>query len=545
MWKLLLELVIICLQEELNINLKDLSIDFFKENYILPAGEDTVYITDKTPFYVIEDIRFLIGKTPKTILITEDEFLEKLEDYITTTEEKLEEDKLEEEQIFENLLESSSSPVVQSINSIFLKAIRNNISDIHFEPFSSKVIVRFRLDGVLHEITEFQKSIYPQIVSRIKILAKLNVAEKRLPQDGRIRVKIGKRDVDMRVSTLPTIFGERVVIRLLDKTNRILTLEELGFSAEDKEKYERIIRKPYGIVIITGPTGSGKTTTLYASLLKLKTPRKNILTIEDPVEYQIDGISQIQVNPKIDLTFANGLRSILRQDPDIIMVGEIRDLETAKISIHASMTGHLVLSTLHTNDAPSTVARLVDMGIEPFLIASSLEGVIAQRLVRKVCQNCKTPTNLTGLEIEQIIYNYKTYLAKKGLKEKDFKFFKNLSKITDNLEKTLKDIINHNWNNKILNEYLKDFKEYLKDIKVYKGVGCEECLGTGYKGRIAIYEIMEVDEDMKALISKNVETSKLRDRAIKKGMKTLIQDGIEKVLNGITTMEEVIQVAQV
>ncbi len=397
----------------------------------------------------------------------------------------------------------------------------------------------------MHEITEFQKSIYPQIVSRIKILAKLNVAEKRLPQDGRIRVKIGKRDVDMRVSTLPTIFGERVVIRLLDKTNRILTLEELGFSSEDKEKYERIIRKPYGIVIITGPTGSGKTTTLYASLLKLKTPRKNILTIEDPVEYQIDGISQIQVNPKIDLTFANGLRSILRQDPDIIMVGEIRDLETAKISIHASMTGHLVLSTLHTNDAPSTVARLVDMGIEPFLIASSLEGVIAQRLVRKVCQNCKTPSNLTELEIEQIIYNYKTYLAKQGLREKDFKFFKNLSKITDNLEKALKDIINHNWNNKILNEYLKDFKEYLKDIKVYKGVGCEECLGTGYKGRIAIYEIMEVDEDMRALISKNSETSKLRDKAIKKGMKTLIQDGIEKVLNGITTMEEVIQVAQV
>ena len=523
----------------------NLPIDFLKENYILPYDEDTVYITEKTPFYAVEDIRFLTGKTPKTILITEDEFLEKLEEYLTKTEGSLQEDKLEEEQIFENLLESSSSPVVQSINSIFLKAIRNNVSDIHFEPFSKKVVVRFRLDGVLHEITEFQKSIYPQIVSRIKILAKLNVAEKRLPQDGRIRVKIGKRDVDMRVSTLPTIFGERVVIRLLDKTNRILTLEELGFSEEDKEKYERIIKKPYGIVIITGPTGSGKTTTLYASLLKLKTPRKNIITIEDPVEYQIDGISQIQVNPKIDLTFANGLRSILRQDPDIIMVGEIRDLETAKISIHASMTGHLVLSTLHTNDAPSTVARLVDMGIEPFLIASSLEGVIAQRLVRKVCENCKTSVNLTDLEIEQIIYNYKTYLAKKGLKEKDFSYFKNLSHITDDIEKSLKDIVSYKWDDKILNEYIKDFKDYLKNKKINKGLGCEECLGTGYKGRIAIYEIMEVDEELRALISKNAETSVLRDKAIKKGMKTLVQDGIEKVLNGITTLEEVLQVAQV
>ena len=508
-------------------------------------NDDTVYITNKTPFYVIEDIRFLIGKTPKTILITEDEFLEKLEEFLTSSQDSLKEDREEEEQILENLLESSSSPVVQSLNSIFLKAIRNNVSDIHFEPFSNKVVVRFRLDGVLHEITEFQKSVYPQIVSRIKILAKLNVAEKRLPQDGRIRVRIGKRDVDMRVSTLPTIFGERVVIRLLDKTNRILTLEELGFSPEDKEKYERVIKKPYGIILITGPTGSGKTTTLYASLLKLKTPRKNILTIEDPVEYQIDGISQIQVNPKIDLTFANGLRSILRQDPDIIMVGEIRDLETAKISIHASMTGHLVLSTLHTNDAPSTVARLVDMGIEPFLIASSLEGVVAQRLVRKVCNMCKKSYKLKDLEIEQIINNYRNFLAKKSLRENDFSYFKKLTEITNNLEKSLKDILQNTADKKILEAYLQDYREYLKGIDVYKGDGCENCLNTGYKGRIGIYEIMVIDENIRALISKNAETSKIRDTAIKNGMKTLIQDGIEKVLNGITTLEEVVQVAQV
>jgi general secretion pathway protein E len=357
--------------------------------------------------------------------------------------------------------------------------------------------VRFRLDGVLHEISQIPKNAYPQVVSRIKVIAKLNVAEKRLPQDGRIRVKIGNKELDMRVSTLPTVFGERIVIRLLDKSNKILTLEELGFSRDDLEKYERIIKKPHGLVLITGPTGSGKSTTLYASLLKLKTPRKNIITIEDPVEYQINGISQIQVNPKINLTFANGLRSILRQDPDIIMVGEIRDLETAEIAIHASMTGHLVLSTLHTNDAPSAVARLVDMGVEPFLIASSLEGVIAQRLVRRVCENCKEEKPISETEYQEI------------------------------------------------KKYYPGILKEISSLKTYRGKGCDECLGTGYKGRVAIYEIMEIDDEIRGLISKNVETNILRERAMEKGMKTLVQDGIQKVLKGITTLEEVLQVAQV
>ncbi len=353
------------------------------------------------------------------------------------------------------------------------------------------------MDGVLHQVNEIPLSIYPQIVSRIKIISKLNVAEKRLPQDGRIRVKIGNKELDMRVSTLPTVFGERIVIRLLDKSNKVLTLEELGFSEEDKYKYEKMINKPYGLILITGPTGSGKSTTLYASLIRIKKPTKNIITIEDPVEYQIDGISQIQVNPQINLTFANGLRSILRQDPDIIMVGEIRDLETAEIVIRASMTGHLVLSTLHTNDAPSSVARLVDMGVEPFLLASSLEGIVAQRLVRKICSNCKSEKKLTDLEYQEI----KKYYP----------------------------------------EILENF-----DIKhLYYGEGCEECLGTGYKGRIAIYEIMEIDEDIRGLIAKNVNTSLLKENAIKKGMKLLIQDGISKVVKGITTLEEVLQVAKV
>ena len=396
----------------------------------------------------------------------------------------------------EDILEGSDAPVIQLLNSTFLRAVRARASDIHFEPYSDYVLIRFRLDGVLHEINKLPKSSYPSVVSRIKVMAKLNVAEKRLPQDGRIRIRIGEKEMDLRVSTLPTIFGERVVIRLLDRSTKILTLKELGYMEDDLKKLENMISKPYGLILVTGPTGSGKSTTLYASLLKLKSPRKNIITIEDPIEYQIDGISQIQVNPKINLTFANGLRSILRQDPDIIMVGEIRDLETAEIAIHASMTGHLVLSTLHTNDAPSAVTRLVDMGVESFLVASSLEGVIAQRLVRRICNNCKTEFVPSDTEIEEI------------------------NRLTG------EDIVS-------------------PGDKLYKGKGCEQCFGTGYKGRIAICEIMEVDEEMRSTISKTPESTVIRKKALEKGMKTLLKDGVQKALSGITTVEEVIQATKV
>ncbi len=396
----------------------------------------------------------------------------------------------------EDILEGSDAPVIQLLNSTFLRAVRARASDIHFEPYSDYVLIRFRLDGVLHEINKLPKSSYPSVVSRIKVMAKLNVAEKRLPQDGRIRIRIGEKEMDLRVSTLPTIFGERVVIRLLDRSTKILTLKELGYMEDDLKKLENMISKPYGLILVTGPTGSGKSTTLYASLLKLKSPRKNIITIEDPIEYQIDGISQIQVNPKINLTFANGLRSILRQDPDIIMVGEIRDLETAEIAIHASMTGHLVLSTLHTNDAPSAVTRLVDMGVESFLVASSLEGVIAQRLVRRICNNCKTEFVPSDTEIEEI------------------------NRLTG------EDIVR-------------------PGDKLYKGKGCEQCFGTGYKGRIAICEIMEVDEEMRSTISKTPESTVIRKKALEKGMKTLLKDGVQKALSGITTVEEVIQATKV
>ncbi|NPA52233.1 MAG: type II/IV secretion system protein [Aquificae bacterium] len=474
----------------------ELPLEFIKKNFILPTEDGKVLITQKTPFFAVEDLRFLYNLSIEPIVISEEEFKEKLEEYISNLESKLEEEEEETAETLEDILEGSEAPVIQLLNSTFLKAVRSRASDIHFEPYSDYVLIRFRLDGVLHKINKLPKSSYPSVVSRIKVMAKLNVAEKRLPQDGRIRIKIGDKEMDLRVSTLPTIFGERVVIRLLDRSNRILTLSELGYMEDDLEKLERMITKPYGLILVTGPTGSGKSTTLYASLQKLKSPRKNIITIEDPIEYQIDGISQIQVNPKINLTFANGLRSILRQDPDIIMVGEIRDLETAEISIHASMTGHLVLSTLHTNDAPSAVTRLVDMGVESFLVASSLEGVIAQRLVRRVCDNCKTAYKPTDLEKAQI--------------------------------------------NKLAGENIINDDSYL-----YKGKGCEECFNTGYKGRIAIAEIMEVDEDLRSTISKTPESTIIRKKALEKGMKTLLKDGIKKALSGITTLEEVIQATKV
>jgi general secretion pathway protein E len=332
-------------------------------------------------------------------------------------------------------------------------------------------------------------SLHESVVSRIKILANMNVAEKRVPQDGKIRVKVGGKEMDIRVSSVPTVFGERVVLRLLDRSNQMLTLEDLGLSAEDLQKVRRLAKKPYGIVLATGPTGSGKSTTLYAMILQIKSPEKNIITIEDPPEYQVKGVSQIQVNPKVGLTFASGLRAILRQDPDVIMVGEIRDAETAEIAVHAALTGHLVLSTLHTNDAVSAVARLADLGIEPFLIASSLEGVIAQRLVRKICHQCKTAYKPSKEELEEL-----------GL-EGDYIF--------------------------------------------YKGLGCEHCMGTGYKGRTGIFEVLELDEGLKQFILKTQDATAIKRFAKERGFKDMLQDGVDKVLQGITTSEELIRAIKV
>lgn len=393
-----------------------------------------------------------------------------------------------------DLLEETDAeaPIIRLVNRLFSQAVRDRASDIHIEPFEQELVIRYRIDGVLYPILRPPKRLQPAITSRVKIMAGLNIAEKRLPQDGRIRLRVAGRDIDVRVSTLPTTYGERVVLRLLDRSQVILRLEELGFTPEILHAWRGFIHRPYGILLVTGPTGSGKTTTLYASLSQLNHPDRNIITIEDPVEYQLKGIGQINVNPKIGLTFAHGLRTILRQDPDIILVGEIRDLETAEIAIQASLTGHLVFSTLHTNDAPSAVTRLVDMGVEPFLVSSSLLGVLAQRLVRTLCPHCKVPVVPTREALKEL-----------GIVETD-----------------------------------------LPRGVVYEGRGCPQCKGTGYRGRIAIGELMRISDPIRQLILKNQDAATIRKTAQKLGMKTLREDGASKVIQGLTSIAEVLRVTQ-
>ena len=445
---------------------------------VVPEGYD--------PFR-IEELRFLKGKNVKLKVVPSEEYAKLIQEKLSLESVQVEEEESKEESE-DILFQRDDSPAVRLVNTVLIKASSVSASDIHFEPYEDETIVRIRMDGVLHDYTKIPNSLYQEVVSRIKVMAKLNVAEKRVPQDGKIRVRIGSKDYDIRVSTVPTLHGERVVLRLLEKTGSLLTLDELGLSKEDVEKVKRLAQRPYGIVLVTGPTGAGKSTTLYAMLLHVKNPKKNIITIEDPVEYQVKGISQIQVNPKVGLTFAAGLRSILRQDPDIIMVGEIRDPETAEVAVQAALTGHLVLSTLHTNDAPSAVTRLKDMGIEPFLIASSLEGVIAQRLVRKVCEHCREPYEPTREELREL-----------GLPENESFVF-------------------------------------------YRGKGCEHCLGTGYRGRTGIFEVLELDEELKKLINQTQDANEIRKLARKKGFKTMLEDGIDKILKGITTSSEVLSV---
>ncbi len=465
--------------------------DILKEYRLIPLKEDRDYIELLVPEnyspHKVEEIRFLKGKEVKLSILPEEEFSKRLQEKLS--QQSVDIEASEETEVSEGLdllLHSDESPVVQLVNNLLIRASTVGASDIHFEPYETETVVRFRLDGMLHDVMKINPQTYQSVVSRIKVVSNLNVAEKRVPQDGRIRVKIGNRDLDIRVSVVPTVFGERIVLRLLDKSGSLLSLEELGLSTDMEEKLKRLANKPYGIVLITGPTGAGKSTTLYAMLLYIKSPTKNIITIEDPVEYQIKGISQIQVNPKVGLTFASGLRSILRQDPDVIMVGEIRDSETADIAVHAALTGHLLLSTLHTNDAVSAVPRLIDMGVEPFLVASSIEGVVAQRLVRKICPQCREEYEPTPEEIREL-----------GLKE-NFPF--------------------------------------------YRGKGCELCLGTGYKGRTAIFEVLEFDEELKQLITRTQDAGRIKAVAYERGFKDMLSDGIEKIKQGITTSEEVLRV---
>ncbi|MFO0753339.1 MAG: type II secretion system ATPase GspE [Thermodesulfovibrionales bacterium] len=380
---------------------------------------------------------------------------------------------------------TEEAPIIRLLNAILQQAVKERASDIHIEPYEREMEVRLRVDGILHKVLSPPKIIQEALVSRVKIMANLDIAEKRLPQDGRIRLLLGGSDIDIRVSIVPTAFGERVVLRLLDRRQGVIGLWEVGFNAADTRRVEELLRRTHGILLVTGPTGSGKTTTLYAALNRIHTEEKNIMTVEDPVEYQLKGIGQIQVNPKIGLTFASGLRSILRQDPDVIMLGEIRDFETAEVAIQASLTGHLVLSTLHTNDAPSAVTRLIDMGVEPFLVATSLTGVLAQRLVRAICPHCKESYTPTEEE-----------------------------------------------------------RKYVSATLLYRGAGCGKCGGKGYLGRTGIFELLVVDNDIRQMITGKTDAQSIRSCAVSKGMKSLRDDGFEKAAQGSTTIEEVLRVTQ-
>ncbi len=414
--------------------------------------------------------------------------MEEMYNLINEETEDAEQSDVNEESFEENIIgvTYNDAPIVKLVNQLIVKAVQQNASDIHFEGTKDYFVVRFRIDGTLHDYKRFSKKIQETVISRIKVMANLDVAETRRPQDGAIRVNIGTRTVDIRVSVVPSVTGEKAALRILDTSKELLGLEDIGMSENDIKLFEEKLRYPNGIILVTGPTGSGKTTTLYAALKRIATRDKNIMTIEDPIEYRIDGITQVQVNPKLDLTFSNALKYFLRQDPDVILVGEIRDAETAKTAIAASLTGHLVLSTVHTNDAATTLARLIDMGVEPFLLASSLLLVIGQRLVRRVCNNCKVEVE-TKDEIESMLMEH-------GYK-----------------------IDSH-----------------------FEGTGCDRCKNTGFYGRVGIFELLNIDEDIKKLLIKKADAKEIRKVAIEKGMKTMFDDGMDKVREGITTPEEVL-----
>lgn len=489
--------------EELNI-----SLDYLIEHKCLPIKLEenklTIAMENPLDFYTIDNLQLTLGLKVDICLSSEKDIIETLESRYgsgASVMEKIVEDMGQDElqllsstdsEDVEHLKDmASEAPVIKLVNIIISRAVEIVASDIHIEPFEKDLKVRYRIDGVLHEMEAPPKQIQNAIISRVKIMAKLNIAERRLPQDGRIKMMVVGKEIDMRVSTLPTIYGESVVLRILDRGNVILHLTKLGFPVASLNKFESIISKPYGMLLVTGPTGSGKTTTLYASLNKLNSSEKKIITIEDPIEYQMHGVNQIQVKPQIGLTFANGLRSIVRQDPDIIMVGEIRDTETADIAIQAALTGHMVFSTLHTNDSAGAIARLSDMGIEHYLMSSALNGVLAQRLVRIICSYCK--------EI---------------VKDKNF----------------------------YLNKMASEVNSIPQINDLYEGKGCEKCNQTGYRGRIGIYELLLINDEIHDLILQKTSAIPIKEKARSSGMITLREDGWQKVKDGITTVSEIYRV---
>lgn len=484
---------------------RGLPINYAKTQGVLPYREenDAVTMLTSNPINTtaMDDIRVLFGKRVKPLMTT----TQRLQDAINRVYEKstanlsgmdeIDDGDMDLEDPIIDLLEAGEddAPVIKMVNAVLFRAVKEKASDIHIEPYEKDMVVRYRTDGVLYDVFKPPKKLQNAITSRLKVMANLNIAEKRLPQDGRIPLKVGGKDIDIRFSTVPTTFGERIVMRLQDKSSQVRELHQMGFSEDTMNVLEDLLARSYGIFIVTGPTGSGKSTTLYGSISKLNKPDINILTIEDPVEQRIHGIGQVQVNSKIGLTFAAGLRSFLRQDPDIIMVGEIRDLETAELAINSSMTGHLVLSTIHANDAAGAFPRLMDIGAEPFLIATSVLGVLAQRLVRVLCAHCKVAYTPSDFELQTL-----------GVT-----------------------------------------RDQIKNAHICKAIGCDECGQKGYMGRTLIAEVLPVTDDIRSLIMQRKDGGTIKKQAIQNGMKTFRDHGIQKVLSGITTIEELLTNTQI
>ncbi|HPF57775.1 MAG TPA: type II secretion system ATPase GspE [Candidatus Competibacteraceae bacterium] len=484
---------------------------FLKEARAIPLAEDEeqgliVAIANPTDEYVLSALRLATGKTiqPQVGIPSELEVaferlygsgrsaMGQIVDSIG-----LADDLTDEEQIQHLKDLASEAPVIRLVNLMVARAVDSRASDIHIEPFENRLKVRYRVDGVLREVESPPSRLSAAVISRIKIMAKLNIAERRLPQDGRIQLRAQGKEIDLRVSTVPTLWGESVVMRILDKASMVLNFEALGFSPHTLKRFLDVLMMPHGIIVVTGPTGSGKTTTLYTALLTLNTPERKILTVEDPVEYQLEGINQIQVKPQINLTFANALRSIVRQDPDVIMIGEMRDLETAGIAVQSALTGHLVLSTLHTNDAAGGVTRLLDMGVDDYLLTSTINGILAQRLVRLLCTHCREPYPALPELVEEM----------------------RLYRFAEAHDTTPKDT-----------------------ITLYKAVGCEQCGGTGYRGRAAIMEFLLMSDPLRRLVLKHADATVLQAEAQKEGMDTMYEDGLRKAVAGQTTIEEVLRV---
>ncbi|MEM7448081.1 MAG: ATPase, T2SS/T4P/T4SS family [Myxococcota bacterium] len=537
-------------------------INFARQHRVLPIGEDAecvhVAIANPLDSVPLDDMRALLSRRIRPIAVP----AEAVDDAINRVYERkdetaLAEAKEEEQDELQDLIDmTDEAPVIRWVNNLFYNAVRERASDIHIEPTEREVIVRTRIDGRLVPRKTAHRGFLPSIVSRVKIEAGLNIAEKRLPQDGRITKKIAGRLVDIRVSTIPTAKGERVVMRLLDKEQVLLDLPTLGFSVAQLEFMADLIHRPNGIILVTGPTGSGKTTTLYACLNKINTPEKNILTVEDPVEYELPGIGQMQVNSKIGLSFASGLRSFLRQDPDVILVGEIRDQETADIAIHASLTGHLVFSTLHTNDAPGAVTRLVEMGIQPFLISSSVLAVLAQRLVRKLCKYCKEPYRPSGEDFRELgISDFDTFFDQHGrvieetaarelpeftpLEEADAGPIGSVSSKPSTERGKPHPSLKPNGANGTSALHWMDGRPAF-----YRPKGCEHCGHTGYRGRLGIFELMRIDEPIRRAILNNSDAATIQRISVERGMRILRDDGARQVMGGVTSLEEVLAATQ-